>query len=97
MFLSAESERGSPKYCEGKENMGMFNSCDMCCWMASGILKNKSCDLARLKVVPDASLKQLRMDLSLLASCVVGVFRSTVSSTNWLWEDVDCNPCRGRH
>jgi hypothetical protein len=66
--------------------MGMFISCDMCCWMDSGVLKKKSCDLARLKVVLDASLKSLRMDLSLLASCVVGVFRSIVSSTNWLWE-----------
>jgi hypothetical protein len=43
----------------------MFISCDMCCWMASGVLKKKSCDLARLKVVLDASLKSLRMDLSL--------------------------------
>jgi hypothetical protein len=56
------------------------------------IIKNKSCDLARLKVVLEDSLKSKRMEISLIAYCAVGVFISNVSSNNWLLEAVGCNP-----
>jgi hypothetical protein len=68
----------------------------MCCWIAWGVLKKKRCDFVRLKEVPVASLKSERMELSLLASCVVGVLMSMVSSTNWLCEAAGWSPWRGR-
>jgi len=43
-----------------------------------------------------ASLKSKRMELSLLASYVVGVLMSMVSSTNWLCEATGWSPWRGR-
>jgi hypothetical protein len=57
---------------------------EMCRWIVAGMLKKKSCDFSRLKVVPESSLKSESMVRSLANSMVVGVFRSKVSSTNWL-------------
>jgi hypothetical protein len=60
----------------------MFSRCDIGCWITIGVLKKKSRDFSKLKEVPEASLKSLRIDLILLSSWEVGVFRSIVSSTN---------------
>jgi hypothetical protein len=48
----------------------------MCHWIVVGMLKKKSCDFSRLKVVPEASLKSESMVWSLEASMAVGVFRA---------------------
>ena len=50
------------------------------------MLKKKSLDLSRFSVMPEASVKSERMELSLLASRAVGEFMRRVSSTNWLCE-----------
>jgi hypothetical protein len=42
-----------------------------------GVLKKKSCDLARLKVVSEASLKSLRMDLSFFLLALWGCSKAS--------------------
>jgi len=54
----------------------------MCRWIVVGMLKKKSCDFSRLKVVPEESLKSRSMVRSLATSMEVGVFRHRVLSTN---------------
>jgi hypothetical protein len=69
---------------------------EICNWTAKGVLKKKSLDFSRFKVMPEASVKSERMVLSLRASRAVGEFIRRVSSTNWLCEGAGCKLCRGR-
>jgi hypothetical protein len=64
--------------------------------MAGGVLKNKRWDLSKLKGIIKASLKSVRMVLTLLAYWEVGEFVSMVSSTNWMWEEAGYSPWRGK-
>jgi hypothetical protein len=73
---------------DGRELLGIPKILEMWVWTANGVLKKKIYDLSRFREVLEASGKSLRMDLSLLASWVVGVFINKVSFTNLLWEVV---------
>ena len=59
---------------DGRDLLGIPRSLEMWVWIAIGVLKNKSCDLSRLREVPKVYAKFVRMVLSLLASWEMGVF-----------------------
>jgi hypothetical protein len=68
MDLAGAPVRGMPRYLDGRELLGMPRILEMCSWTVVGVLKKKSLDLSRFRVMPEASVKSDRMELSFCAS-----------------------------
>jgi hypothetical protein len=42
MLRATDSDRGMPRYLDGRELLGMPKSRELCHWIARGVLKNKT-------------------------------------------------------
>ena len=81
-YLIAESERGAPRYLEGRWEIVNPSTRAMFLCVEGGVLKKKSWDFAALMEVPEASEKRDRSELKAEASFTEGCPKSKVSSTN---------------
>ena len=61
--MTTESYRGDPGYLEGREDVENRRILIMFHWVETPMLKKKIYDLSRLREVPEASMKVLRMEL----------------------------------
>jgi len=92
VLRATESMRGRRRYLDGREHLRMSRRWEMCHSNVVGMLKKKIFYFSILKMVLEASLKFDSMVGSSTTSLAMGVFRSNISSTNWLWETTDWNP-----
>jgi hypothetical protein len=64
MDLVGTPVRGMPRYLDGRELLGMLRILEMCSWTGIRVLKKKSLDFSRFRVMPEASVKSNRIEFS---------------------------------